>query len=640
MAEETKNVQPMKVVTGPGLAYYHEKVKLLAKDAKGVELTQAQYDALSEEEKNNGMAYYIKDAVDTPITASGVTYNDTNVKAELDTLNESVDSIKSVDNVITSANADYAEVGQWADENTAGENRIGYFVSVSKTEAGITMVKATSTTDIRGVTVETPAFAAGASADKFNSEGKLLDKYAFVAFAGFVNVYDNGTCSIGGRCMSDDNGCAIPSSNNMGYEVIDRIDENTIQIIIKPSGDMIQRIKTDITELENVVETNTPIRLTQEEYNALPDTKLTDNKVYMITDGTGGGGGGSVVIPSASDVDYNNETSQLTSTNVQGAIDELDASIDDTNYKLDNHTHADATTSSSGFMSSTDKTNLNNINASLTASDNTKFRFATDGEGNYGYLKADDSFVPFKKGGNVTIDGVPFEGDSLVLKSRTDDIKEIDLPYNFHSGSAIVLNNEIHILGSSDSSSTYKYHYKYNGNTWTSVSTLPYEFHSGSAIVLNNEIHIMGSNYNSGYYKYHYKYDGNTWTRVSTLPYDFYQGCAIVYNNEIHILGSSTKHYKYNGNTWTSVSTLPYYFNGGSAVVLNNEIRILGSGSGSTNHYKYDGNTWTSVSTLPYDFYYGSAVVYNNEIHILGSNDSSSTYTKHYSIEKLIYNIA
>lgn len=37
------------------------------------------------------------------------------------------------------------------------------------------------------------------------------------------------------------------------------------------------------------------------------------------------------------------------------------------------------------------------LNNNLTAKDSTKFRFATDGEGNYGYLKADDSFVPFKK---------------------------------------------------------------------------------------------------------------------------------------------------------------------------------------------------------------------------------------------------
>lgn len=34
----------------------------------------------------------------------------------------------------------------------------------------------------------------------------------------------------------------------------------------------------------------------------------------------------------------------------------------------------------------------------MTASDNLKFQFATDGEGNYGYLGADDSFIPFKRG--------------------------------------------------------------------------------------------------------------------------------------------------------------------------------------------------------------------------------------------------
>ena len=59
-----------------------------------------------------------------------------------------------------------------------------------------------------------------------------------------------------------------------------------------------------------------------------------------------------------------------------------------------------------------------------------------------------------------------------------------------------------------------------------SVSTLPYAFHSGSAVVYNNEIHILG-----GYElvsKNHYKWDGISWTEVSTLPYDFYDGVCIV----------------------------------------------------------------------------------------------------------------
>ena len=206
------------------------------------------------------------------------------------------------------------------------------------------------------------------------------------------------------------------------------------------------------------------------------------------------------------------------------------------------------------------------------------------------------------------------------------------LPYNFYSGSAVVYNNEIHILGSADDSS-YTKHYKWDGTIWTEVSTLPYNFCSGSAVVYNNEIHILGSGDSSSTYTNHYKWDGTSWTEVSTLPYIFVGGSAVVYNNEIHILGSAdnssyTKHYKWNGTSWTEVSTLPYEFYFGSAVVYNNEIHILGSGDSSsyTKHYKWNGTSWSSVSTLPYAFYYGSAVVYNNEIHILGGGSGSRYY--------------
>ena len=41
---------------------------------------------------------------------------------------------------------------------------------------------------------------------------------------------------------------------------------------------------------------------------------------------------------------------------------------------------------------------LTELDDSLTASDNHKFEFMTDGDGNYGYRGADDSFVPFSSG--------------------------------------------------------------------------------------------------------------------------------------------------------------------------------------------------------------------------------------------------
>lgn len=237
-----------------------------------------------------------------------------------------------------------------------------------------------------------------------------------------------------------------------------------------------------------------------------------------------------------------------------------------------------------------------------------------------------------KTGVNVTInDSVKVDYDFNLTLSSVSWVNASTIQRNFYNGSAVVLNNEIHILGGDGQSLK---HHKYNGSSWSKVSDLPYNVQNSSAVVLNDEIHILGGS-NPTYYTYHWKYDGASWTEVSTLPYNFYNGSAVIFNNEIHILGGTNnalKHYKWNGNSWTEVSKLPYNFQNGSAVVYNNEIHILGIDYGSsyyTKHYKWNGSTWTSVSTLPYGFYDGDAVVYNNEIYILGGNGGNNKHYKY-----------
>ena len=216
------------------------------------------------------------------------------------------------------------------------------------------------------------------------------------------------------------------------------------------------------------------------------------------------------------------------------------------------------------------------------------------------------------------------------------------LPYAFNEGAAVVLNDEIHILGGNgiDSEIGLK-HYKYSNDSWVSVSTLPYQFYSGSAIVYNNEIHILGC-FISDHMKKHYKYSNGSWVSASTLPYEFYHGSVVVYDGKIHILGDAyaygstsyyKRHYSWNGTSWTEESTLPYNFYSGSAVIYDGEIHILGGGGpGYTKHYRYSNGEWTLVSTLPYNFYSGAAVILNGRIHILGSGYQGQTYAKeHYS---------
>lgn len=159
--------------------------------------------------------------------------------------------VKASYGTVTSSNADFAEVGEWSDGNPDEEDRRNYFVTVSKTESGITMTKATADSDVRGVTISHPAFAANASDDKYDENGNLLPQYNYVAFAGFATVIDNGTCTVNGRCMPDDNGCAVPSNNSMGYQIIERVAKNKVLILVEPSADMLNRIKTDVENIEN-----------------------------------------------------------------------------------------------------------------------------------------------------------------------------------------------------------------------------------------------------------------------------------------------------------------------------------------------------------------------------------------------------
>lgn len=166
---------------------------------------------------------------------------------------EDIGAAAASNGTVLSQNADYAEVGQWADGNPNNENRIGYFVAIDDTQAGTTIIKATSTKDVRGVVVTAPAFSGNGSADKFDSNGNLLKQYAYVAVMGLVSVIDNGTCTINERCMPNDSGTAVPSSNNLGYQVIDRIDDTHILIAVEPGADMIQRIQTDVAGLQNDV---------------------------------------------------------------------------------------------------------------------------------------------------------------------------------------------------------------------------------------------------------------------------------------------------------------------------------------------------------------------------------------------------
>lgn len=207
-------------------------------------------------------------------TKDGIKKYDYNALANLP------EGVTDVTNTVISPNADYAEVGEWADGNPDKENRLGYFVTIANVgDNTIKIRKATSEDDIRGVSVYNPAFSGNASKAKYGEDGELLPQYNYIGVMGIVKVIDNGSCTVGGRCMSDDDGTAIPSDNNMGYAVLERVDETHVLIAVEPGADMIQRVKTDVKAIEDKIADG--VGLTEEDAALLGKlSKWYDEKNY------------------------------------------------------------------------------------------------------------------------------------------------------------------------------------------------------------------------------------------------------------------------------------------------------------------------------------------------------------------------
>lgn len=133
---------------------------------------------------------------------------------------------------------DYGEVALWEDGNPNNEDRLHRFVTLAGEGRKINI--ADSKSQIVGVTTTDSAFVGNA---------KLIDNGVIVGIIGVVNIKTNdSSIEVDDRVMSDDNGYAIKSTNNLGYRVL-KVMDNMLEIVVSPNTDMIQRIKTENDEL-------------------------------------------------------------------------------------------------------------------------------------------------------------------------------------------------------------------------------------------------------------------------------------------------------------------------------------------------------------------------------------------------------
>lgn len=243
------------------------------------------------------------------------------------------------------------------------------------------------------------------------------------------------------------------------------------------------------------------------------------------------------------------------------------------------------------------------------------------------------SFVKNNGSEKVTLNGEKVKSKMNLISEGIIAYTPVStIPYNAKECSVVVYNNEIHILGGNSNETK---HYKWDGESWTEVSTLPYSFRGRyKAVVFNNEIHILG--HSSSQYQYHYKWNGNSWTSVSTLPEHLSKGFVVVYRNEIYALVYNGKMYKWNAiDGWTEVCSTRLSRGAGAVVVYDDKIHRFYSESaydGYTSYAIYDGTNWEtdnefiapSVSSS-YGVVEGMAVIFNDTIYFSGSESTNSS---------------
>lgn len=158
----------------------------------------------------------------------------------------------SINGTTISSMPGFGEVAVWEDGNPNKETRYGYFVNVTYGDNGLTIKKATSVNDVYGVVVDRLGFAANCPADRLDSTGYLKTDYGFICCSGFATVIDNGRCTVGSMCVPNSDGTAIPTTNTVGFKVLDRVDSTHILIFTEPSMGTINYFQDNI----NTINTN------------------------------------------------------------------------------------------------------------------------------------------------------------------------------------------------------------------------------------------------------------------------------------------------------------------------------------------------------------------------------------------------
>lgn len=232
-------------------------------------------------------------------------------------LRQELDSIEALQTVY-SDKKQQADYYMWHDENLAGDNRVGYFVSMHKATEHDTLhgtlcciEMCDGTQDIFGVTVSEAGFIGGQEYAQATDGTKVgrNHKYGLVVHSGLVGVQCESDVAVGDYVAPNSRGIAAKTNGKYGYLVTTMSDINGIMhaiISLTPSSVIAQTVADN---LDNLGE-----RMTSAEYNITSVTNVA-NSAY------------SLAIDAKENAEVNSEYLEEKITEVLGRMDAVDSVV-------------------------------------------------------------------------------------------------------------------------------------------------------------------------------------------------------------------------------------------------------------------------------------------------------------------------
>ena len=264
-------------------------------------------------------------------------------------------------------------------------------------------------------------------------------------------------------------------------------------------------------------------------------------------------------------------------------------------------------------------------------------------------------------------------GAALLLSCNnptTSPTTSPDPTFSRRSAHAVVLNNELYLIGGNDGTNALNDVWKStDGRSWTRVLTdtpnpsdtqFSRRYGHATVVLNNNELYLIGGYDGTNRLNDVWKStDGQSWTRVltdtpsppSTQFSRRFGHAVVVLNNELYLIGGLDGRNRLNdvwkstdGRSWTRVltdtdsppSTQFPRRNLHATVVLNNAIYLTGGydGTNALNDVwkSTDGKSWTRELThtpSPPSTQFSrrnshAAVVLNNELYLIGGHDGTN----------------